>query len=203
MLLLSLIYLKMLPESTTCDGYYIKTANLSILGPDYLSWVNNFDVTRYLEFNGTKSAISLVDLREYLISFENNAHKYLFSFHDCNDLHIGNISIHSINPVNRTFDMGYLIGNQEYWNTPAAEHCLACAFDFAFFSLGLRKHFGAIVVNNKSALFAARKVGINFYGRQSDKNLIDGVPCDALLTELDLSSWLYNRERYFGQDAHQ
>lgn len=190
-------------ERITCHGYHIKIANSSILGPDYLSWVNNPDVTRYLEFKGSKPAISLADLHEYLISFENNTDKYLFSFHDHSGTHIGNVSIHSINSVNCTFDMGYLIGNQDYWNSPAGEHCLACAFDFAFLSLGLRKHFGAIVVNNKPALFAARQVGINFYGRQNDKNLIDGIPCDAVLTELDLPSWLYNRERYFGQDAHQ
>ena len=96
------------------ERLYLRLLEESDIGEDYLSWLNDAEVTRYLEtgkFPATPSAI-----RRYVERFQDSTTDLLLAIVDREtDQHVGNVTLNKINWIHRTADTGLMIGQKEFW----------------------------------------------------------------------------------------
>jgi len=76
--------------------------------------------------------------------------RFLFGvFDNTSDLHIGNLTL-DIRLHNVAY-FGYLIGEKNYWGTPAATEAICLILDFSFNFMKVRKVWGGIYKSNLPA----------------------------------------------------
>jgi [ribosomal protein S5]-alanine N-acetyltransferase len=182
-------------DSVSIFGYQIRPLQVIDVSKNYLQWFKDPEVTRFLEINKTKNDVnSLNDLITYVKKFENNK-DYLFGIFD-KDKHVGNITINSINFQRGTFDMGYLIGDKDYWGLRAGEAGLVSGLRFAFDELGLRKIFGGIYSTNRTARFLSKKIGFTQEARLIEKGFVDGRLDDVIIYTMTKERWNGLKKKY-------
>ena len=181
-------------DSVSILGYFIRPLLEKDISDEYLSWFDDDDVTRFLEVNKDNSITSIEDLIYYVRSFEYKK-DYLFGiFHNKN--HIGNLTINTIDINRGIFDMGYFIGNKNYWGERAGEAALVAGLRFAFEELKLRKIFGGIYSTNLSARFLSKKIGFIEEARLKEKGYVDGKLDDAIIYTMTKDQWKYIGKKY-------
>ena len=152
---------------------YLRPLEESDIGEDYVGWLNDFDVTRYLETGVFPSTAE--SIRQYLDRFQDSTTDIIFAIVDCETgQHIGNVTLNRIDWVHRTADTGLMIGRKEFWGKGYATEAWSLVVGHAFQRLGLRKITAGVVDDNKASLTALQKVGFQIEGR-----LRDGVWCDG------------------------
>ncbi len=154
----------------------------------YLKWVNDYEVTEFLEIRHKK--FIMADLYEYFESFKDADNKYLFAV-ICNlsKRHIGNTTIYDVDHVNKTFDIGYLIGEKEFWNTTAGFETLIMSLNFAFDFLKLRKFFGGVYSSHLTSRFNLSKAGFKVEAKLKEKYLHKNKLVDEVIYSLESEKW--------------
>ena len=96
------------------DRIYLRVLEESDITEEYMTWINDPEVTRYL---GTGVYPATVDnMKKWLEKFQDSTTDLAFAITDKEtDLHIGNITLHSISWIHRTAEIGILIGQKDYW----------------------------------------------------------------------------------------
>lgn len=175
--------------------YYLRTLKVEDVNDKYLGWLNDKEVTEYLEIRYKR--YTLESLRDYVRSFKTDDSKFLFGvFSKENDEHIGNGTIYNINYFIGTFDIGYLIGEKQYWGKEAGSETLLMLLKFGFEDLGLRKFFGGIYSNHVKGRFVLQKIGFKQEARLSDRFLFEGKPIDQIIYSMDRKQWKLIKEKY-------
>ena len=91
----------------------LRPLNLTHCTTEYVAWMNNHEVFRYLETDGN---YKIEDLRKYLETVEANDSMLFWAIHlKFNNKHIGNIKIDPINKRNGLGEYGILMGNRLKW----------------------------------------------------------------------------------------
>jgi RimJ/RimL family protein N-acetyltransferase len=161
------------------DKLYLRPLEPDDLTEDYLAWLHDPDVTRYLEtgrFPTTPAA-----LRAYLGRFETATDNLAFAIVDkATDLHVGNVTLNNVNWVHRRADTGLMIGRREFWGRGFAFEAWTLLIDYAFERLGLRKIIAGVVVDNAASVAVLERLGFQVEGRLREDVLVDGVHRDCL-----------------------
>lgn len=120
----------------------------------YLSWLNDPDVTRFLEirYEHQTPAMAMAFVR----SFE-NADKYMWLVTTAEGRPIGTATVHSINRRHGFAELALMIGDKAHWGGTTAMEILNLLIAFCFGPLGLRKvtagtyarHWGMNLIYNK------------------------------------------------------
>ena len=95
--------------------------------------------------------------------------------------HIGNIKVGGINHYHRYADIGFLIGEKNYWGKGFATEAIALATDFAFNTLKLHKVWGGLYSPNIGSLRAFQKNGYEQEGIKKSQYLLNGVYYDDIM----------------------
>jgi RimJ/RimL family protein N-acetyltransferase len=127
---------------------------------EYLGWLNNHEVSRYL-YTGrlpvVKEEVSVPGGEKNLLFAimykDNQTPKY-----------IGTISLHSIDWISRKGEVGYMIGDKNYWGKGVATEIIGMISDYAFDRLGLNKLTAGAVEGNIGSIKALEKNGFEQYG---------------------------------------
>lgn len=150
------------------------------VGENYVRWMNDPEVTRYLECRFR--AYSRDDLLDFVRSVSSSGRDFLFGiFHG--DTHIGNIKIGSVDWKHRYGDLGLVIGVKEYWGRGIATRAILFCCSYAHRELGLRKLVAGIYDGNHGSLGAFRKAGFRQVGILKAHRLLDGDYVDEFLME--------------------
>jgi RimJ/RimL family protein N-acetyltransferase len=151
----------------------------SDINEDYLGWLNDHEVTRYLEtgkFPSTPQA-----MRRYLEHFQSSTSDLLFAIIDREtDLHIGNVTLNHINWIHRTADTGLMIGRRDFWGKGYAFEAWSLLIQYAFERLGLRKIIAGAVADNVASIVTLEKLGFKMEGRPRMEYFIDGQYRDGV-----------------------
>ena len=140
---------------------------------EYLSWLNNPEVTRHLETG--RSSVSLSDLRKYLERFQNSTTDFIFAIVDQESgKHIGNVTLNRINWSHQTADTGLMIGRKEFWGRGYAFEAWSLLLEYAFEVLGLRKIIAGAVVGNVPSMVVLKKLGFKVEGRLRQEFVMNG-----------------------------
>ena len=158
---------------------YLRFLEESDITEDYIGWLNNHEVTRYLETGKFPSTPQTV--RKYLERFIESTTDLIFAIVDREtEQHIGNITLNNINWIHRTADTGILIGQKEFWGRGYAFEAWSLIIEYAFERLGLRKIIAGSIADNLPSIHVLKKLGFKIEGTFRQQFLVEGAYRDAV-----------------------
>lgn len=129
---------------------------------EYVSWLNNPQVNRYLETSGNQT---LETLRSFLSSVEANPNIFFWAIHlRHNNAHIGNIKIDPINTKHGLGEYGILMGDTREWGKGYAKEASQRVIGYCFNSVNLRKITLGVVEAHVAALSLYKSLGFGVEG---------------------------------------
>jgi len=155
---------------------------------DYVGWLNNFDVNKYL-----CTGRILVDKKDiYAPSDDKNLMFAMMSnvgiddeglpWEDKDYVHyIGTISLHDISWIDRKGEIGYMIGSKDHWGMGIATEAIGLVSNYALSRLNLNKVTAGVVDGNIGSLKALEKNGFKRYGVKPQDYYLGGKFLDTIL----------------------
>lgn len=157
---------------------YLRELTPDDASPQYLSWLNNAEITKYLS---QKPGLTKDGLRRYIEEQCSHPSSLLLGiFLISGDCHIGNIRMHKIDFHYGTAEIGILVGDQETQGRGIGYESLFLLFKFAFDAVGLRRLTLGAIDGNVRAIRLYEKLGFVLEGRLRGHAVVDGKPVDAL-----------------------
>ena len=143
------------------DRLILKPLNESFNSIKYLGWLNDIQVTQFLEIG---PYYSKDQLKSYLkLITKNNIFSWAI-ITKVNNSHIGNIKIDPINLKHRFGEYGILIGDKDAWGKGYAKEASLAVINFCFNELDLRKVNLGVVEDNYKAVTLYKKIGFKIEG---------------------------------------
>ncbi len=171
--------------SLISDGerIYLRKLERKDLTEEYLSWLNDRGVNRFLDVGWSSSTMK--DVEEYYEKIGGSKNNRLFAVIE-RDLgkHIGNVRLGPINWDNRNSSMGIMIGNREFIGKGFGPEAIKLLVTHAFEELELHKLFLQVISDNKRAIEAYKKVGFAVVGKMKDHSFLGGKYHDVIIMEL-------------------
>jgi RimJ/RimL family protein N-acetyltransferase len=167
--------------STQVDAsrLYLRTLTRADCTPQYLGWLADPQVNRYLETRFAPQTIeSILAFVEGVNARDN---EYLFGiFLRSGSRHVGNIKIGPVSRPHRLGDISLFIGERACWGQGYATEAIGAASRHAFDALQVRKLSAGMYAPNRASYRAFLKAGYREEARRPGHYLLDGKPCDIL-----------------------
>ena len=136
----------------------------SHLTAEYLSWLNDPEVTRYME-TGTFPTTA-EDLERFFRSVTGSREQVAFAIvHKESGKHIGNVKLGPIHWVHRGATLGIMIGDKKFWGQGLGEDATRLAVEYGFYRLNLRRIDLGVFAEHEPAVRCYEKVGFRIEGR--------------------------------------
>jgi RimJ/RimL family protein N-acetyltransferase len=149
----------------------LQTSDLA--GP-YLEWLNDYEVTRFLE-TGWKPATA-VSLRRYLDTVAQAADTVMLAIIEKRTgSHVGNVKLAGIHPLHRRADMGIMLGDKRRWGRGYGREAVALILAYGFERLNLNKIYLGVDVDNVGAVKVYEALGFKIEGTQRQHLFRDGA----------------------------
>jgi [ribosomal protein S5]-alanine N-acetyltransferase len=146
---------------------------------DYLAWMNDHEVTRYIE--SAKYPVTRESLLRFVARFKDSPSDVGLAIVDrATDARIGSVTLNHINWVHRRADTGIMVGRKEYWGKGLAFESWALLIGYAFERLGLRRIVAGAHTANAGSVATLKKLGFTHEGTLRQHDLIDGRYCDTM-----------------------
>lgn len=146
----------------------------------YLKWMNDYEVVKYT--SSKLKIYSKEDIMSYIKNMNNSLNDFLFGVFVDNE-HVGNLKIGFIDYINRTCELGLIIGDKKYWGKGIATKAIELGVKFAFDYLDLFKIKAGMVECNEGSYKAFLKNGFKEVGRWEKEFFINGKRFDHILVE--------------------
>lgn len=146
---------------------------------DYVRWMNDAVTTQYLE--SRFCTYDIESIRSFIRQVTNDNNYQFGIFLNGAGRHIGNIKIGGINHCHKFADIGFLIGEKDFWGKGIATEAVKLATEFSFNTLKLHKIWGGVYSMNVGSLRVFEKNGYEREGVRKSQYLLDGVYCDDIM----------------------
>ncbi|MDB5492030.1 MAG: acetyltransferase [Micavibrio sp.] len=167
--------------SIATDNLVIKTLTAENMSEDYWGWLNDTDITQYLEIRHTKySRESLSQFVEAMFLSDNDLLMGIFLKSDENK-HIGNIKLGSLNRRYARADIGIMIGDRNSWGKGYASEAIKGLSAFAFGEIGLRRLYAGMYASNKASTKAFLNSGFRQEGIMKGHYFLNGQLEDGII----------------------
>lgn len=158
------------------------------VSPGYVAWLNDPDVSRYLE---TRFALQSL---EAVLAFVKKAVEspvdHLFGiFLATQERHVGNIKVGPVDLQHSRADVSLFIGEKELWGCGLASDAIRCASWFGFKVLGLRKLEAGCYEENIASCKAFQGCGYSIEGILRDHLLLEGKSSARTCLGLTQEDW--------------
>jgi ribosomal-protein-alanine N-acetyltransferase len=136
------IYLRALEESDATD--------------EYASWLNDPEVTKYMDSSGgTRESI-----RDYIARKSASENSAFFSiFLTSSNRHIGNAKLEPIDLAKKAAVIGIMIGDRSQWGRGIGAEAISLVCAWAFEKLGLETVEAGVLPENIASIKAFQKAG--------------------------------------------
>lgn len=173
------------------EKIYLRSLRRDDLGEEYLSWLNEPEVSRWIESGLFPTTPD--DLVRFYESVTRDPNQVVFAICDSEtDVHIGNVKLGPISWVHRRATLGILIGNKAFWGRGLGAEATRAAVEYAFDRLDLRRVDLGVYADHAAAIRSYEKVGFKIEGRLREDMYRDGTYRDRLWMGLLKSE--YRRE---------
>ena len=135
---------------------HLRPLDKSDLNERYLSWVNDFEVIKYME-TGT-FPVRMENLEQYY-DFMTNSPNHLILAIMVGQEHIGNITLNDINWIHRIANLGIMIGDKDYWGKGYGIEAIKLMTQHAFSKLNLHKIWLSLWDDNTAAFMTYKNAG--------------------------------------------
>lgn len=162
---------------------HIKLLNKEDVGTNYVSWMGDPDVTRFLSTNSYSH--SKESIMEYVEKINLSNEDYLFGIY-LNDgvRHIGNIKIGTISFRHRHAELGLLIGESDCRGKGYAIEGLNLCMLFAFEYLNLNKVYAGVNEMNTSSVKLFENAGFRQCAKFIKHAFLEGKYRDSFFYEM-------------------
>ncbi len=143
------------------DRLELRPLNLSFCKQQYVDWMNDPEVYKYLE---TRGDYTIEKLRDYLTEIERKNILFWAIVIRESDKHIGNIKIDPIHSIHGLGEYGIMMGEKSEWGKGYAFEASRIVIDYCFESLKLRKINLGVVEDNVTAVKLYKRLGFVIEG---------------------------------------
>lgn len=148
------------------DRLQLRPLTADAAGEPYLHWMNDFEVTRFLESRFRR--FSEEDLKKYIVDMERKPDAlFLGMFIRDGDRHIGNIKLDRV-PAHLRGEIGLVVGDRTQWGKGFATEAIRGLTDFALRELRLHKVTAGCYSNNLGSQRAFEKAGFSVEGTRAE-----------------------------------
>lgn len=164
----------------TGERIYLREVRLADVNENYHCWLNDPEVTRYLEIRYVPQ--SRENIRAYVESMDGKADEIFLAI--ClkeNGAHVGNIKLGPINRIHRFADVSLLVGEKSVWGRGIATEAIRLLTRFAFDVLNLHKLRAGCYAGNRGSAKAFLKAGFAQEGILRKQWQMEGGYQDELL----------------------
>ena len=140
----------------------LKPLSKSFLSMEYVNWMNDPKVIRFIESGGN---YNIKKLETFLNETEKNPKYFWAIVIKKGGTHIGNIKIDPINFKHLHGEYGILIGNKKFWGFGYAKEASNLVIKHCFDDLNLKKIILGVNAENKVALKLYKTLGFVQEGR--------------------------------------
>jgi RimJ/RimL family protein N-acetyltransferase len=159
---------------------YLRPISVSDVDGPYYKWMNDPEVTRFLEARFSKNTKPA--MKEFVASaLKNPDVLFLAIVLKDGDRHIGNVKLGPINRQHTYGDVGIIIGEKDCWGKGYATEALKLLSDYAFKTLGLHKLTAGCYAANVGSAKAFLAAGFEQEGVRKGQYISDGKYVDALI----------------------
>lgn len=161
---------------------YLKLLKPSDVTESYVAWMNDPQVTMFLESRWNRYHIK--SIKKYVKDVNSDRSSLLFGvFLKKTGMHIGNIKIGNIDTIHRFADVGLIIGEKSMWGNGYGTEAIALVTNHAFKKLKLNKLIAGIYANNHGSFKAFIKAGYQKAGILKKHRISEGGYVDEVLVE--------------------
>jgi RimJ/RimL family protein N-acetyltransferase len=161
------------------DRLYLRPLTEQDCREEYVSWLNDPEVNRFLETRHVPQSLDTVRAFVTGVNKSNDEHLFGMFLRAC-DRHIGNIKIGPIRKNHHLADVSLLIGARDCWNRGYAAEAIAAISRHAFAALGVRKLSASMYAANQASCRAFLKVGYRQEGVRRAHYLLNGEMTDLI-----------------------
>jgi len=134
--------------------------------PTFVRWFNDPEVRQFLMLNRPISRDQEEEWYERQLK-DKNSEIFAIEIAQGDEVgtHIGNIGLHNLDGVNRSAELGIVIGEKAYWNQGYGSDAIRALLGFGFYSLNLHRIFLRVHADNARGIRAYEKCGFQHEGR--------------------------------------
>lgn len=170
---------------------YLRPLERTDLNETYLGWLNDRDVTRYLEVGAFPETMQ--DLENFYQVVTGSRSEVIFAIADSKShRHVGNLKLGPINWVHRRAMFGIMIGDKESWGRGIGKEATRLAVEYGFLRLNLNRIYLGVYAEHESAIRCYQAVGFKAEGRFREEMFCDGTYHDRLWMSLLRSEYKSN-----------
>jgi len=151
--------------------------SLKHLSQEYLDWLNDFEVNRYLE---SRQGYNKKLLENFLKEQERKDILFWAIHTKEKNKHIGNIKIDPINLESNSGEYGILIGDKSSWGKGYAKEATSKIIQYCFDTLKLSKITLGVVSENNRAIKLYENLGFKRERIVKKFGVYDGKECDSI-----------------------
>jgi [ribosomal protein S5]-alanine N-acetyltransferase len=162
---------------------YLRPLQREDLNPRYLSWLNDPEVTRYME-TGTFPTTAR-DLEKFYDEVTGTRNQVILAVADKKSgQHIGNVKLGPIQWIHRCATLGIMIGDKKFWGKGAGLEATRLMVEYGFERLNLRRIDLEVFADHDAAVRCYEKAGFKVEGRRRENFFRNGKYVDRLLMAL-------------------
>jgi RimJ/RimL family protein N-acetyltransferase len=142
---------------------------------EYFGWLRDYEVVKTINRLEYVRPVSFAEVKEYCESVcRSRSDVFLAIYSMGEERFIGTIRASRLDLVNRTADVGILIGNRAYWGRGIATDALTVLCRYLFERLGLRKLTAGLMKINPAMLRVFEKLGFRVEGVFRKQDYFEG-----------------------------
>jgi [ribosomal protein S5]-alanine N-acetyltransferase len=145
---------------------------------DYVNWLNDPEINRYLSCAHSRQ--TMASCLAYVRAYAGCHDKSLIGiFLKEKDLHLGNLTLSTIDWQNRSATIGISLGRKEYMGKGLAFEALSALLWFCFQEIGLNRLQAGVHVENSRSVALFKKCGFQIEGILKESGFLDGKYVDG------------------------
>lgn len=162
------------------EKIYLRGVVPTDVGPDYFTWMNDYEVTKYLETHFFPR--NYQQLAKYVEEMTNRADTvFLAIIRREGDRHIGNIKLGPIDWIHRRGELGITIGDKASWGQGFGEEAITLLAKYAFYRLNLHKVTAGYYAVNDRSKRVFEKSGFTVEGVRESHLFTNGTYVDYVM----------------------
>lgn len=162
-----------------------------------LKWVNDRELIRLTGMPSYPKSLREMEIW-YHQAIKNPANKF-FTIKTPKGLHIGNIELNSIDWINRSLEIGILIGERDYWGKGVGTEATLLMLDFIFLQMDFNRVYLNVSSHNKNAIKLYEKCGFKKEGLQKKAFYFNNNYHDVLEMNILKKEFLNIKNARFGE----
>lgn len=161
------------------DRLILRELEVSDCTPEYVGWLNDSEINRYLETRHEPQ--DEVSVREFVERCLAKSDEFLFGiFLAEGGRHIGNIKVGPVRGHHGLADISLFIGARDCWGKGYATEAIVALSRRAFEELGVAKLSASMYAPNEGSRQAFLKAGYREEGLRRGHLELDGARCDVV-----------------------